>query len=183
MYQAQKIQTKQIVLIGLFAAIIAILSQIALPLPINVPVTLQTFAVALCGYFLGRKNGSIAVIVYVILGAVGLPVFSGWKGGLSAIAGFTGGFIYGFIPMAFLCGQGMKLTRRIPAIVLGIAGLACTHLLGALQYSILAKISFGKSLMTVSLPFIVKDIVSVIFAYIISAEVQKRLGKSDLVKN
>ena len=64
-----------IVMVGVFAAVLAVLSQISFPLPSGIPVTLQTFAVALCGYALGCKRGTLAVLVYIVLGAVGLPVF------------------------------------------------------------------------------------------------------------
>ena len=142
-----KNKTKQIVGIGVMTAIIAVLSQITIPLPTHVPVTLQTFAVALAGYFLGWKGGAVSALVYGLLGAIGVPVFAGWSGGFSVIVGYTGGFIYGFIVMALLCGLGAKfcsdkISGKVIAIVLGIAGLACDHLLGAIQYAIVANICF-----------------------------------------
>ena len=85
-----KNKTKQIVGIGVMTAIIAVLSQITIPLPTHVPVTLQTFAVALAGYFLGWKGGAVSALVYGLLGAIGVPVFAGWSGGFSVIVGYTG---------------------------------------------------------------------------------------------
>lgn len=183
MNDQKKNKTKQIVLIGLMSAIIAVLSQLAIPLPTHVPVTLQTFAIALAGYFLGWKGGTAAALVYVLLGAVGVPVFANWSGGFGIITGYTGGFIYGFIIMAFLCGLGaklcsVKLSGKIVAIALGIAGLACDHLLGAVQYAAIANISIGKSFLLVSVPYIVKDVISVVAAYLISVEVVSRLAKT-----
>ena len=93
----QKITT--IVLCALFAAITAVLSQIAIPMPSGVPVTLQTFAIALCGFYLCTARATVSTVVYVLLGAVGVPVFSGFKGGIASIVGPTGGFIIGFIAM------------------------------------------------------------------------------------
>ena len=84
-----KNKTKQIVGIGVMTAIIAVLSQITIPLPTHVPVTLQTFAVALAGYFLGWKGGAVSALVYGLLGAIGVPVFAGWSGGFSVIVGYT----------------------------------------------------------------------------------------------
>ena len=176
--------TKNIIFIGLFAAITAVLSQIAIPLPTNVPLTLQTFAVALAGYFLGAVKGTVAMMVYVMLGAVGVPVFANWKGGFSVITGATGGFIVGFIFMALLCGVGSsvfsskKLSGKVLAVLLGIAGLAVCHLLGFGWYAIFAKVSLGKSFMVVSLPYLIKDIGSVVAAYVISEELIKRLAKT-----
>jgi biotin transport system substrate-specific component len=176
--------TKNIIFIGLFAAITAVLSQIAIPLPTNVPLTLQTFAVALAGYFLGAVKGTVSMLVYVMLGAVGVPVFANWKGGFGVITGATGGFIVGFIFMALLCGVGSsvfsskKLSGKVLAVLLGIAGLAVCHLLGFGWYAIFAKVSLGKSFMVVSLPYLIKDIGSVIAAYVISEELIKRLAKT-----
>ena len=175
--------TKNIVFIGLFTAIVAVLSQISIPLPTNVPITLQTFAVALAGYFLGWAKGTISLVVYVLLGAAGVPVFAGWKGGYTVLVGFTGGFIFGFILLALLCGLGSslfsskKIVGKALAVTLGIAGLLICHVCGAVQYAIVAKISLGKSFLAVSLPFLVKDIASVAAAYVVSEELIKRLAK------
>ena len=93
--EKKKMSAKDMAFTGMFAAVIAVLSQIAIPLPSGVPVTLQTFAVALAGYTLGMKLGGLSAIVYVLIGAVGVPVFSGFKGGLGSLTGPTGGFIWG----------------------------------------------------------------------------------------
>ena len=176
--------TKNIIFVGLFAAITAVLSQIAIPLPTNIPITLQTFAVALAGYFLGAVKGTAAMIVYVLLGAVGVPVFANWKGGYSVLISYTGGFIFGFILFALLCGLGSqlfssrKLTGKALAVTLGIAGLAVDHICGIVQYAVVAKISIVQSFWTVSFPFLLKDIGSVIAAYVISEELIKRLAKT-----
>ena len=89
--------TKKMIIVGMFAAVIAVLAQIAFPLPSGVPVTLQTFAVVLTGVVLGARLGTAATFVYILLGAVGVPVFSGLGGGLGVIVGKTGGFIWGFL--------------------------------------------------------------------------------------
>lgn len=88
-----------IVMVGVFAAVLAVLSQISFPLPSGIPVTLQTFAVALCGYALGCKRGTLAVLVYIVLGTVGLPVFANFSGGFGSLGRSRGGYIYGFLPM------------------------------------------------------------------------------------
>lgn len=90
----------------MFAAVLAVMSQIAIPMPSGVPMTLQTFAVALAGAVLGWKLGALSALVYLLLGAAGVPVFSGMSGGLGVLLGKTGGFIFGFIFMALLCGLG-----------------------------------------------------------------------------
>lgn len=158
-----KIKTFDLVLIALFAAIIAIMSQISIPTPFGVPVSLQTFAVALCGYFLGAKKGAGALLVWIAIGAVGVPVFTGFKGGIGVLFGVTGGFIYGFIPLVLLC--GLELKSKPLRIVLGAVGIIACHLCGAGQYALLMGIDFLQSVLTVSVPFLIKDIVSVVVAY------------------
>ena len=70
---------------GLMTALTVVMSQISVPMPFGVPVTLQTFAICLCGYFLGLKFGLASILCYVVLGVIGMPVFSGFKGGLSVL--------------------------------------------------------------------------------------------------
>ena len=103
---------------AVFAALLAVLSQIAIPMPWGIPFTLQTFAVALCGYVLGPAWAPVAVGVYLALGAVGLPVFSGFAGGAASLLNVTGGFLWGFLPMALLCGLGSR-RGKLPALLLG----------------------------------------------------------------
>lgn len=185
----KRIKTIDLVLIALFAAITAVLSQIAIPMPTGVPVTLQTFAVALCGYFLGAGKGAAALGVYLLIGAVGVPVYSGFKGGFQVLLGPTGGFIFGFIAMAFLCGLSFKKaagTKLSPVlrIAMGVAGVAACHLLGTLQYMIVtnvnpekAGIDFITSFLLVSAPYLIKDIISVVVAYLISIPLIKATAK------
>lgn len=163
-------------MIALFAAITAVLSQIAIPMPSQVPVTLQTFAVALCGYCLGAKKGTAAILVYILLGAVGIPVFTGFKGGIACIASFTGGFIYGFLPFVFL--SGISVNRRTARILLGFAGLAVLHFFGVLHYSLLTSNGFIESFFLVSAPYMIKDLISVVLAYFASVGVNKATAKT-----
>ena len=96
-----KSKTVRIVMCALFAAIIAVSAQVTVPLPTNVPITLHTFGVALCAAVGGALAGTVSTAVYVLIGAVGLPVFAGMKGGFAVLFGPTGGFLFGFIIMAF----------------------------------------------------------------------------------
>lgn len=170
-----------IVLCALFAAITAVLSQIAIPMPSGVPVTLQTFAVALTGYFLGCAKGSIAIAVYVALGAVGVPVFAGFHGGFASIIGPSGGFILGFIAMAALCGINfakLPMKLRIPVrIAFGILGLAACHICGFVQFAIVMGKDLLSSFLLVSVPYIVKDVISVVLAYFAAVAISKAMSK------
>ena len=165
-----KIKTVDLVLVALFAAIIAVLSQISIPTPFGVPVSLQTFGVALCGYFLGAKKGTAALLVWIAIGAVGVPVFAGFKGGFAALLGVTGGFIYGFIPLVLLC--GIELKQKPLRIALGAAGIIACHLCGAAQYALLMGIDFWQSVLTVSVPFLIKDMASIVVAFFGAAAIK-----------
>ena len=86
-------RTRKIVYTALFSALIAAMSQIAIPLPSGVPLTLQTFAIAFAGFFLGWKSALAAMLLYIALGALGLHVFANFTGGIQKLVGLTGGFI------------------------------------------------------------------------------------------
>ena len=89
---------------GMFAAVLAVISQISLPMPTGVPITIQVFGVALVGAVLGSRLGTTATLVYVLLGAIGLPIFANFSGGISSIVGVTGGYIWAWPIMTWLCG-------------------------------------------------------------------------------
>lgn len=157
-------KTKDITYIAIFSAVISILSIISIPTPWGVPFTLQTFAISLAGFVLGKKYGTLSVIIYLLLGAIGLPVFSGLSGGISKFVSVTGGFLFGFIFLAFLCG-----TKKFYYSILGL--LIC-HLLGVIQFSFLTKTNFINSISIVSLPYLIKDLLSIFLAYIINKKMK-----------
>lgn len=164
---------RELTYISLCVAIMAVLSQIAIPTG-AVPITLQTFVVALTGYFLGFKNGLIAIITYVLLGLVGVPVFASFQGGLHILIGYTGGFIFGYLPFVALCGINAKRTTRI---ILGIMGVLVCHMFGVIQYSLLAEINIFASFVAVSLPFLIKDVALVVGAYFVSESLRKKINE------
>ena len=116
-----KNKLQRTVMAGVFAALLVVLSQVSIPLPTGIPVTLQTFAVALCGCVLGPAVGSAAVGVYLALGAVGVPVFAGFSGGAGALVGMTGGYLWACLPVAFLCGVGAQPKSEVLAVAGGLA--------------------------------------------------------------
>lgn len=167
----EKSKIQKLVLTGVFAALLAVLSQVSIPMPSGVPVTLQTFAVALCAYVLGWKLGTLAVAVYLALGAVGLPVF----------AGFSGGFLWGFLLMALLCGLGAQTGKPVFALLLGALGIAVCHFCGVLQYAAVASAPFLESFLLVSAPYLLKDGISLALAYLAARAVVYSLKKARLV--
>lgn len=174
----QTISTQEIALIGMLTAVLSVLSILQIPMPSGVPITLQTFAVALCGYVLGRRNGTLSIALYLLIGFIGIPVFTGMTAGIGKLFGFTGGFLYGFLFLAFLCGTGIHLKNRLAAVLTGLAGLMICHILGAFHYSIVASLGFPESFLLVSAPYLPKDILSVTGAYLAALLVRKTLAKA-----
>lgn len=183
----QGISTQNLVLMGASAAVLTVISQISIPLPIGVPITIQLFGIALVGTVLGWKQGCIATIVYILLGCVGLPVFSNFSGGLQCLAGMTGGYILAWPIMAALSGIRVKRPSQassfLLSIILSITGLMVVELAGALQWSLLAsEMSFGAIVAYSFAAFIPKDIVLTILAVLIGSRIRRALVKAGSLK-
>lgn len=176
-----KNQTEKMVITGVCTALIIVLSQISIPMPSGVPITLQTFAIAICGFLLGPKLATISTVLYIALGSIGLPVFASFSGGFSSVIGYTGGFIWGFIFMALLCGFACKFNNKFISISFGILGLLACDICGAFQYGLIAQMNFFSSFALVAAPYLVKDIICVILAYTFVKLVIVALQKSKLV--
>lgn len=172
-----KIKNKKLlklIFAALFAAVLAVTSQIAIPTPLLVPITLQTFIIALGGYLFGTTTTLSGVMVYITLGVIGLPVFSGFRGGAQVLFSATGGFIIGFLILAATCGLSIKLKRDILKIALSLLGLLLCHLCGTAVFSIVTNTPFFEAFMVSSLLFLIKDIILVILAVFISKKIKQR---------
>ena len=166
--------TKSLIFAALFTAIICVFSQIAVPTPV-LPVTLQVFGVCLCGYVLGAKFSLLSVLCYILLGAVGLPVFYGFQGGAHHLLSLTGGFILGFLPLTLCCGIFNNSKSNLLKILFGVFGVLVCHLIGVLQFSFVSSNSFFESFIIASLPYLLKDIPLCVLAFYI-AKFIKRIG-------
>ncbi len=174
-------RTRSLVYVGMFTAVMIVLSQLYIPMPTGVPVTLQTFAVALTGAVLGWKKGVCSTVVYVLLGVVGVPVFSGFGGGLSHLLSFTGGFIYGFPVLTGFCGVTGMNGKRVVRCLFAILGVELCHLAGVTQFVFLTGRSFWEACLLVSLPYQLKDILFVIVALAAGGTIRKRLFRAGLL--
>lgn len=168
--------------IAMFAAVLAVLSQISIPLPSGVPITLQTFAVALTAYALGWKRGMLSVGIYLALGAVGIPVFAGFTGGVAKFVSVTGGYLWGFLPMALLCGLAIGIWQqqwrgRIGAIFFSIAGLCARHIPGVLQFALVSGSTPLHAFLLASAPYLVKDVISLILAFALAIAIRRALQR------
>ncbi len=159
---------------ALFTAILCIVSQIIIPTPFGIPFTLQTFIIAFCGFLLGTSRSVSAIAVYITLGAVGLPVFSQFRGGAQFLFSATGGYIIGFLILAAACGMAERLLKDIFKITVSIIGLLICHLIGVSVFYLVSNTSFLQSAVISSLPFIIKDIISVIAAFYLAKKLKKQ---------
>ncbi|MDR0440889.1 MAG: biotin transporter BioY [Candidatus Accumulibacter sp.] len=144
--------------IVLMATLTAVGGMIAIPVtPLSpVPITLQTLFVLLAGLILGPRDGALAMLLYLLAGILGLPVFAGGKAGLAALMGPTGGFLTGFVPAAMFCGLARRDPARSFPVLLGycLLATALTLLPGTIQLSVVLKISIAKAFAVGSLPFL-----------------------------
>ena len=160
-----KLTVKDLALIAMFAAITAALSQLIIPVG-PIPINLATLSVFLCGGLLGAKRGGLSQLVYVLMGAAGLPVFKGFSAGPGYIAGPTGGFIIGYIIAAFTVGT---LIRKMPKkmwfyAAAMLAGAVCYFITGTLWYMYSTKTALLPALSLCVYPFIPGDILKILLA-------------------
>ena len=174
----QRSKTYDIVYIAVFAVIMAICSWISIPAA--VPFTLQTFGVFIAVGVLGGKRGSLSVLVFILLGAIGIPVFANFSGGIGVLAGPTGGYIIGFLFSALLMWAMEKLPgkKSVMQIVYMIAGLIVCYAFGTVWFVIVygrmnGPIGFTAALASCVVPFIIPDIIKIALAYVLSRKLRK----------
>jgi biotin transport system substrate-specific component len=172
--------------IGLFAALMVVCAQINIPLIGGVPVTLQTFAVALAGVVLGPRNGAFAVLVYLLLGAAGAPVFHGFAGGLGMLFGVTGGFLLSFPALALGAGFGERLRERRGLwlwLALGLlCGMLVNYLCGMLYFSVYLQKSLWTAFTACVLPFLLPDAAKFALAGLLGTRLKRILRKSRILR-
>lgn len=171
-------------LIGLMTALLCTLAPISLTLPISpVPVSLGTMAVCFTVAVLGMKRGCISVLVYILLGLVGLPVFTGFTGGVGKLLGPTGGYFVGYIFLALLLGFFVEhFNNRTTTNALGaLAGMLLLYLFGTLWLAFQLKLDFISALWAGVLPYIPLDIIKTIIALATGSKLRKQLIRAGLV--
>ena len=163
-------------LCGLFAALLTLCAWISVP-GAGVVFTLQTFGVALTLLLLGGKRGSITVLVYLLLGAVGLPVFTGFQGGIGTLLNVTGGYIVGFLVWALLYWliTAFAPKKRVLAMALGL--LVC-YAFGTLWFYSLylqggSALSLGAFLLKCLVPYLLPDAAKLSLAFLLSSRLKR----------
>ena len=177
----ERLNVRDLCLIGIFTAIIVVLGQIAIPMPYGIPITLQTFAVLLTGIALGAKRGSLATLCYVLLGALGVPVFSGFAGGFGILFSKSGGFIISFPLMALAAGIGAKSGKLVWMVLGLVMGTVVNYICGMVMFSLITDNSLQIAFFACVLPFIPTAIIKVVLAGVLGVSVKKVLAKGKIL--
>lgn len=170
---------KGMALCGMFSALLVLCSWLSFPLG-DIAITLQTFGVFLCLWVLGGKWGTRAIFVYLLLGAVGIPAFSGFRGGLGALLGTTGGYLTGFL----LCGLVYwGLTSLFPCrkLIAMIAGLLVCYCFGSIWYYFAYTADTGTATLAFIvikciLPYLLPDAAKLILAWLLSKRILETIS-------
>lgn len=179
-----KFSLRQLTLTGLMAAVICILAPVSFRIPISpVSISLGFLAIYFVTSVLGMKLGTLSVVIYILLGLAGLPVFSGFLGGPGPLFGPTGGYILGYIFMALICGffvdkWGDKILLRFLGMALG--SVVC-YLFGTFWLAYQQSCTFFHALSVGVLPFIPADLIKLAVAMAIGGQLRKRLRKAGLL--
>lgn len=170
-------KTKNLARIALGAAALTLCAWIAVPTP--VPFTMQSMAVFTVAALLGPKLGCASVAVYLLLGAVGMPVFSGFRGGVQALLGPTGGYLIGFLLCAFVTGWTAQKSKSGYALAMGMAaGILLCYGFGSFWYAFVYADGGIKTIfLTCVLPFLLPDAMKLL----ISVGLVQRIRRSGII--
>lgn len=180
---APKASASQLALIGIMSAVICILGPLSIPLPISpVPISFTNLAIYLAVFILGAKKGTISYCIYLLIGFAGVPVFSAFTSGPAKLLGPTGGYLIGFIFMAFICGFFIERFNTKPMYFTGLViGTVIAYLFGSAWLSYQASMTFSQALIAGVIPYIIGDVIKIIISIIAGTEIKKRLLKANLL--
>ncbi len=177
-----KINIRQISIIGVITAVICILGPLSIPIGV-VPISFTNLAIYFALYTLGMRKGTLSYIVYMLIGLVGIPVFSGFSGGMTKLVGPTGGYIIGFIFMALIGGWVIdRFWDKWYLALLGlVAGTAVCYLFGSVWLAYQAHMSLGAAFSAGVIPFIPGDMVKMLIAVLAGPQIRRGLIKANLI--
>lgn len=178
-------KTANLTMIGLMTAVLCLLGPLSLVIPISpVPISLTNLAIYLTVILLGMKRGTIVTLVYLLIGFVGVPVFSAFTGGPGKLIGPTGGYLIGFIFLALIAGYAVdRFPGKISWAALGmVAGTLVLYGLGTAWLAYSAGMTFPQALFAGVVPFIPGDAIKIVFAIIIGFPVKKRLHRAGFLQ-
>lgn len=170
----KKLSTKEIVIVGLGAALMGVFSQLSIPIP-TVPLTLQVFGAIILAVILESKLATLAMIVYTLIGGIGIPVFANFSRGFNVIVGPTGGYILGFILLAYIVGKVAEQKNKSILIIGTYVGLILQYMIGTLQLKMVLNMSFGEAMIAGVYPFILKDLILTGLALVVALQIKKQI--------
>lgn len=181
--KTKKLTTYQMAVTALMAAVLCVLSPLSIPIGV-VPIALANLVICFCAWLLGPKFGTLSVAIYLLIGLIGVPVFAGYTAGLSILAGPTGGYLVGYLPMAFIGGLFIEKSHGNPVISgLGlILGDAVCYVLGTAWFVFQMKTTLSYALSVCVYPFIAFDLAKIVISCIIGALLRKRLEQAGVLK-
>ena len=166
---------------AVMTAVTCILAPMSIPIG-PVPISLTNLVIYIALYLLGWKMGTVSYLIYLVIGAVGVPVFSGFTGRLAKFMGPTGGYIVGFIPMAIIAGIVIeKSGNRILHFIAMAVGTAVCYALGTAWFCVLMKTDVSAALATCVFPFIPGDIAKMVIAIAFGPMLRRRLNKAGVI--
>lgn len=163
--------------IAVFTALMCALSPLTVPMPIGVPITLQTFVITVTAFLLGAKKSVAAVICYILLGVAGLPVFSGFAAGADALLSPTGGFIFAFPFFAGIISLVLYVNKVAVKIIVGLSAVFLLYAVGTIQFIIVTGNGPAVALSAFSIYF-VKDIAVIFAAHLLCVRIRPVIQKS-----
>lgn len=171
-------KTYMLTVTALMTAVTCVLAPMSVPIG-PVPISLTNLAIYFALYLLGWKMGTVSYIVYLIIGIVGVPVFSGFTGGFAKLLGPTGGYIIGFIPMAIIAGLVIeKSGSRILHFIAMVVGTAVCYAFGTVWFCVVMKSDVAAALGMCVFPFIPGDIAKIVIAMVAGPILKKRIQKA-----
>ena len=182
----KKISVSEMALIAVMAAVTCIMGPLSIPIPFSVvPISLTNLAVYLAIYVLGCRRGTLSYLVYLLLGLVGVPVFSGFSGGVGKLFGPTGGYLLGFIFMALICGWAIDhfSCKLVPSFIGMLLGTVVCYAFGTAWLAYQANLTFMAALAAGVLPFIPGDLAKMVIAAVLGPQICRRLAQANLVRN
>ncbi|MCI2105328.1 MAG: biotin transporter BioY [Intestinimonas sp.] len=173
----------QLTAAALMAAVMCILGPMVIPIG-AVPISLTNLAIYFAVYLLGTKYGTISYLVYLLLGTAGLPVFSSYSGGLMKVAGPTGGYLIGFLPMAVISGLLIEAGRgkKLPAVIGMILGTLVAYLLGTVWFVVQTQCQVWYALTICVFPFLIGDGLKIALAATVGPVLHRRLAQAGLLE-
>lgn len=178
--RGERLNTGQMTQMALMTAIICVVSPWVIVVPFSpVPVSLSLFAVLLTAYLLGARGGLICCGLYLLLGGIGLPVFSGGMGGVGKLFGPTGGYLAGYLVAAGITGYVVNRwkKRRVLHLLGMLLGVCGCYGLGTLWLCVSMEVGVGEGLMMGVMPYIPADIGKVVVVHVLGYNLRQRMRK------